>query len=856
MIPVRLFLKNFMCYRDNVPPLNFENFRIACLCGDNGHGKSALLDAMTWALWGRSRAKTNDELVHLGQNEMSVEFDFDVPPYRYRLIRTYRTRSALKRPGQTNLEMLIASNGQHKPLTTGVKETENKIIDLLKLDYDTFVNSAFLRQGKADEFTRKTPSERKEILANILNLSIYDRLADRAKENSSLKSQELLRIKAFIENNNKEMEKKAAYLERKEALEQSLQQLNLEMDKEKTELEKARDEKQKLEVKETQAQQIEENLLLLKREEKASYSRVDRHRQRIEQFLRLIGRKSDIEKSYGRYLLVMEEEKALSEKFSTLAQLREKKGNLERIIEKDEGELKREYSLQLRTVQELEGKVARKQDLQKKEEELKKRADQINRKAEVLEGKKQAHADLKDSIAGNQAEQKRLANSLQDGNEKKSLIKDGVEDCPLCGQRLGEDGISRIKEHYQEEIQSAEKSLRETGDKLRVELDRQKVLLNEITEMEKKLDTDKRLYEREEGLRQKALQETEEAQLKLPQEKAALEALIHKLESGDYASEQKSAVAQIEEKIKELGYSEEHHNALKAELVKLQDCQKEKILLDAAEKELEGEKAEEEQAKRELQEKSKQIELEDAKLEQLKQELFSLPEIRSIVDDLVKKMENREKEKGNLLQQLGGLEENLKGCLDKEKENQHLEIEKAGCEHEISLFERLAQAFGKKGIQAHIIDSALPEINNEANDLLAEISNGRMSLQLEMRPESSTGKITESLEIKIADELGTRSYEMFSGGEAFRIDFALRIALSRFLARRAGAPLSFLIIDEGFGSQDEAGKHKLVDALNRIQNNFDKILVITHLPELKEAFPYRIIVNKTEEGSTISLEEG
>ena len=109
------------------------------------------------------------------------------------------------------------------------------------------------------------------------------------------------------------------------------------------------------------------------------------------------------------------------------------------------------------------------------------------------------------------------------------------------------------------------------------------------------------------------------------------------------------------------------------------------------------------------------------------------------------------------------------------------------------------------------------------------------------------------MDIVIGDELGTRNYEMFSGGEAFRINFAVRIALSRLLARRAGAPLPTLIIDEGFGTQDNTGMEKLKEAINSIQGDFEKILVITHMDELKDAFPTRIDVTKTAAGSTISV---
>jgi len=91
---------------------------------------------------------------------------------------------------------------------------------------------------------------------------------------------------------------------------------------------------------------------------------------------------------------------------------------------------------------------------------------------------------------------------------------------------------------------------------------------------------------------------------------------------------------------------------------------------------------------------------------------------------------------------------------------------------------------------------------------------------------------------------------MYSGGEAFRIDFAIRIALSRMMARRAGAQLRSLFMDEGFGTQDARGREHLVAAINSIQDDFDLILVITHIDELKEAFPARIEVTKTSKGST------
>lgn len=72
MIPSRLSLRDFMCYRDSVPPLHFTGIHLACLCGDNGNGKSALIDAITPALWGKSRAKSDDEIIHAGKADMEM----------------------------------------------------------------------------------------------------------------------------------------------------------------------------------------------------------------------------------------------------------------------------------------------------------------------------------------------------------------------------------------------------------------------------------------------------------------------------------------------------------------------------------------------------------------------------------------------------------------------------------------------------------------------------------------------------------------------------------------------------------------------------------------------------------------
>jgi exonuclease SbcC len=182
-----------------------------------------------------------------------------------------------------------------------------------------------------------------------------------------------------------------------------------------------------------------------------------------------------------------------------------------------------------------------------------------------------------------------------------------------------------------------------------------------------------------------------------------------------------------------------------------------------------------------------------------------------------------------------------------------LTVDLAALNTQTSIYVQLREAFGKKGLQAMIIENAIPEVEVEANRLLSRMTEGRMSLRLETQREKVTGGVAETLDIVVSDELGARAYEMYSGGEGFRANLALRIAISKLLARRAGAQLQTLVIDEGFGSQDSQGRSLVVEAINSIQRDFERIIVITHIEELKDMFPARIDVVKTASGSRVSI---
>ena len=173
----------------------------------------------------------------------------------------------------------------------------------------------------------------------------------------------------------------------------------------------------------------------------------------------------------------------------------------------------------------------------------------------------------------------------------------------------------------------------------------------------------------------------------------------------------------------------------------------------------------------------------------------------------------------------------------------------------------LELSFSRNGIQALIIENVLPSLELEANKLLSYLTENRLSINLQIRKGrrlKNTEDFSQEIDIIIGDENGAvREYETYSGGESFRIDFAIRIALSRLVSLRSGVRSPILFIDEGFGSQDQIGQDRLREAIQEVSNSenykFKKIIVITHLDSLKESFGVALEVRKSENSSYFSL---
>jgi len=235
-----------------------------------------------------------------------------------------------------------------------------------------------------------------------------------------------------------------------------------------------------------------------------------------------------------------------------------------------------------------------------------------------------------------------------------------------------------------------------------------------------------------------------------------------------------------------------------------------------------------------------------AAYEALRPQLETVPRVQQSVQEARQREASARQRVGAMQQQLHALDTQERRLV--QLREQHLAVGQRSAR-----LKELREAFGVNGIPAMIIEHTLPIFELEANRLLEQLSDGKMHVRFETQRETKGGNLRETLDILISDEKGSRPYENYSGGEQFRVNFAIRVALARLLAQRAGVRPRTLFVDEGFGSLDDDGRQRLVEAIKAVQEDFDLILVITHIEELRDAFPVRIQVSKTEVGSLVEV---
>ncbi|MDP9405692.1 MAG: SMC family ATPase, partial [Actinomycetota bacterium] len=173
MRPQRLELHGFTAFRQPVT-VDFAGADLFALTGPTGAGKSSLIDAMCFALYGsvpRLDRRTVAPVIATGLVEARVRFDFTVGVQAYTAVRVVR---ALSRGGASTKEARLERGGQ--VLAGDADAVTDAVERLLGLGFDQFTKSVVLPQGEFAAFLHDKPSDRQRLLVRLLGLDVYDRM--------------------------------------------------------------------------------------------------------------------------------------------------------------------------------------------------------------------------------------------------------------------------------------------------------------------------------------------------------------------------------------------------------------------------------------------------------------------------------------------------------------------------------------------------------------------------------------------------------------------------------------------------------------------------------------------------------
>lgn len=184
------------------------------------------------------------------------------------------------------------------------------------------------------------------------------------------------------------------------------------------------------------------------------------------------------------------------------------------------------------------------------------------------------------------------------------------------------------------------------------------------------------------------------------------------------------------------------------------------------------------------------------------------------------------------------------------KEVKVLEEKRKEVAKKATVYSRLVHAFGKDGVPAIIIDNVVQELMQVTNYWMNEISTDPMNVSFVTQKKNTQGDWKETMDIKIHTRHGECKFSDLSGGEKFRVTFAIRLAISSILMRKTGSDNNLLLLDEVSSSLDPYGLEVFVSIIRKLEDNL-KIMVITHDDNLKNEFDNIILVKHDVNGSRI-----
>ncbi|WP_428325774.1 AAA family ATPase [Nitrosopumilus sp.] len=792
-------LENFRRYKEEI--IEFPTGLIG-IVGRNGVGKSTLVEALAWCLYGSDAARTKQDEIKRSQAKerekcrVIIELTFESDA-----LKIERILSGKNCTPSANLYL----NGNPNPHVSGTTAVTDYITHRTKMDYVAFITSLFARQKDLDGLTGMTGSTRRKTILRLLRIDQIEDAIKMIKEDSKQNELQIQQIEKYIKDVST-LEEELQNMQTQAQIKQKSITINQE----------------KVSTLKKSLEEHEHRFTIL--EEK--YTKHQEINTKIEGLKGLIqGRKQE------KITLT----KKLDESLEAQKVLNKLKPKLDKFkkISKTKTELD---SLKL--------KFTEKSSLETQLENCKNKISDIQIKISEFHESIKPHGDLDSKINLMNEELRKLEDEWDNQNQQKNQIDSKIfektsrknelnaelieiqelgdkSECPKCKRPLG-DTVEKLVGIITQNIQSI---TNEIGSFTK----EQKTILKHTDSIEKQITLKK---QEKEGIEH-------QNQIK--------NNLLTKIEENTKVLKS----CQNEEKtiqdnlfnFKEVNYNKTKHDEIISEFQKLEKIYQNSIALNEHVKQID-------KLNSQIDSVDKNIDMSTKQLHSKNTELFTI----SFDETEYQKVKNKKheaniehqthredliKEEQELLQIQNQIQQQ-ENMIKEEKQKQE-EIKKIySTLQELTTLKKLMIDF-----KSDLMIRIKPQLAAKTSSLLKQITNSRYT----------SVDFDDDFTLKINDDGINHNIKRFSGGETDLVNLCLRIAISEELSQRSGGSgTQIIILDEIFGSQDEGRKASILQALHELTTKFRQILLITHVEDVKDALPY--VLNITENpDNTVSVEE-
>lgn len=846
-VPRRLEVQNYRSYREE--SFDFSRVNFATVNGPNGIGKSAFfMDAICDCLYEEPREGDLAGWISVDENVRSgsITFEFSMGESVWRVIRT-RSKS-----GKTTLALQELVDGEWVDRSATKKdETQKKIISLLGMDAQTFRCCALIMQDQYGIFMEAGKEERMQVLANILGLGVYEQLHKLAKEHVTETNRELRSAKEKLA----ELDER---LKAKPQTETELKQVKEELAKVADEIKNKELELQAAEYLMREKESLMERIADLWSQIEILQGEIDQKNRDISSHQANISRAEKILANEGWILEKTQEYEKVKAKVMELnlrkPQLQKLKADRSRFSE-ERGEVEAQIVKLDSQIVSIEQALANREQLEKAAAEYQ----HLLSMSERLDEVKAKWDDLDQQIIVTQTDLNKAEANYRAREMALNTERETLEAKAAMMENSGCINPENASCRFLVDAKEAKTKLANFEEKVKAELDR-----SEIERLEKTLTG---LKQQQEALGYSASQHNDlkdkikdlrpkaEEAAKLSSINELLENLQTQKQQAEMRNEQlDKQLREVNNSILELEKELEDLPTMEERLPKLEQWAKAKEELPAAKQLVQTTNEIIKSLYSEIEIKLEQRKSLEQTMCELKFKASKLEISQSDVEVLRGDIKALQEEQNRLLTQKGALTAQLEAFAKDAEERRRIADEMEPLAKRVTYYQTLAAAFSFDGIPFSIVRSVVPELSRMANEILGQMTGGKMSIELRTeRILKSSDKEVNALEIWISGYQGTLPYKSLSGGQKVRVALAVAFALADLKASRVGIKIGMLFVDEP-SFLDAEGIDAYCDALEVVAQRYSgmKVIAISHDPRMKARFPQQIDVeDHGDEGSKI-----